>query len=95
MPAYDSNATLIGDDLWTKLDPLPSPDIRAWIEEQHNQGIFELQCGDDGSPVSAYPVAAFASEAEARRIDDFVRRRIKGYGSAQRPAPWVPFEDLR
>lgn len=31
---------ILRDHLWTKLDPLPSPDIRAWIEEQHNQGIW-------------------------------------------------------
>jgi hypothetical protein len=31
---------ILRDDLWPKDHPLPTGDIRAWVEEQHNHGVW-------------------------------------------------------
>jgi hypothetical protein len=31
---------ILSDDLWPAGDPLPADDVRGWVEEQHNHGLF-------------------------------------------------------
>jgi hypothetical protein len=33
---------ILRDDLWSRGEPLPTTDIRPWIEEQHNHGVWVL-----------------------------------------------------